>query len=121
MLTLWKSLIQPRLDYCSQLWCPADQTSINLLEGIQHSFFSKVAGMENLSHWERIKKLCVYSQERRRERYMVLFLWNISEGLVKGYDVAFTECGRRGRMAEVKPHVNSAPAAVKNQGNPPWE
>ena len=45
---------------------------------------------------------------------MVLFLWKISEGLVKGYDVAFTECGRRGRMAEVKPHVSSAPAAVKN-------
>ena len=29
MLTLMKSLVQPKLDYCYQLWSPADQTSIN--------------------------------------------------------------------------------------------
>ena len=29
MLTILRSLIQPRLDYCSQLWSPRDQTSIN--------------------------------------------------------------------------------------------
>ena len=35
MLTLWKSSIQPKLDYCSQLWSPADQTSINKIESVQ--------------------------------------------------------------------------------------
>ena len=25
MVTLWKSLIQSRLEYCSQLWSPSDQ------------------------------------------------------------------------------------------------
>ena len=33
MMTLWKSMIQSRLDYCSQLWSPQDQTSISKLEG----------------------------------------------------------------------------------------
>ena len=32
MLTLLRSLIQPRLDYCSQLWSPRDQASINRIE-----------------------------------------------------------------------------------------
>ena len=32
MKTLWKSLIQPKLDYCSQLWSPEDQDSINSIE-----------------------------------------------------------------------------------------
>ena len=31
MMTLWKCLIQPKLDYCSQLWTPDDQESINLI------------------------------------------------------------------------------------------
>ena len=35
MLTLLKSLVQPKLDYCSQLWSPSDQTSINKLESVQ--------------------------------------------------------------------------------------
>ena len=30
MMTIWKSLVQPRLDYCSQLWSPSDQASIAL-------------------------------------------------------------------------------------------
>ena len=29
MLTIWKSLIQSKLDYCSQLWSPPDQSSIS--------------------------------------------------------------------------------------------
>ena len=33
--TLLKSLIQPRLNYCSQLWSPADQTSINKIESVR--------------------------------------------------------------------------------------
>jgi hypothetical protein len=32
MLTILRSLIQPRLDYCSQLWSPRDQSAINRLE-----------------------------------------------------------------------------------------
>ena len=37
MMTIWKSLVQPKLDYCSQLWSPSDQASIALLEGVQAS------------------------------------------------------------------------------------
>ena len=35
MLTLLKSLVQPKLDYCSQLWSPSDQSSIKKLELVQ--------------------------------------------------------------------------------------
>jgi hypothetical protein len=74
---------------------------------------SNVAGLSEMNHWERLSKVNLYSQERRRERYMAIFLWKISEGLVKGYTVSFTETGRRGRVAVVKPNVSSAPAAVQ--------
>ena len=99
MTTIWKTIIQPRLDYCSQLWSPDDQLSINSLEAVQHHFLAKVTGMESLNHWERLKKLNLYSQERRRERYTMIFVWKISQGLVAGYDLHFTHCARKGRMA----------------------
>ena len=34
MLTIWKTVVQPKLDYCSVLWSPNDQGSISRLESI---------------------------------------------------------------------------------------
>jgi hypothetical protein len=79
MKTIWKSIIQPRLDYCSQLWSPDDQHSINAIEAVQRHFLARVSRMENMNHWERLKKMNLNSQERRRERYMAIFIWKISE------------------------------------------
>ena len=76
-------------------------------------YCTNIAGLTGLDHWERLKRVNLYSQERRRERYMAIFLWKISEGKVRGYHVNFVEAGRRGRMAVVKPNVSSAPAAVQ--------
>ena len=42
MLTLWKQLVIPVLDYCSQLWCPWTRTDITKLEGVQRTFTSKI-------------------------------------------------------------------------------
>ena len=115
MVTLWKSIIQPRLDYCSQLWTPDDQESINSIESVQKNFLSRITGTETMNHRERLKFLHLYSQERRRERYVVIFLWKIAEGLVKGYEIGFSELdnGRRCRTALPKPYIRTAPAAVR--------
>ena len=37
MTTLWKSLIIPHLDYCSQLWNPQEKGLIQGIEAIQRS------------------------------------------------------------------------------------
>ena len=50
MMTLWKSMIQSRLDYCSQLWSPQDQTSITKLEGVARAFTARVDRMEGLDY-----------------------------------------------------------------------
>ena len=102
MMTIWKSLIHPKLDYCSQVWSPSDQASIALLEGVQRNFSSMVAGMEGKDYIDRLDSLNMYSQERRRERYQVIFIWKISQGLVQGYNLEFSNSDRRGRM--VVPH-----------------
>ena len=113
MKTIWKSIIQPRLDYCSQLWSPDDQYSINSIESVQRHFLSKVSGLASLNHWERLKRMGFYSQERRRERYMIIFVWKISQGLVQGYTIDFNDSERRGMLAVTKPYIS----CEKGQGS----
>ena len=76
MLTILNSLVQPRLDYCSQLWSPSDQGSINKIESIQYNLVNRIrdAKLTNLNYWEKLKELKLFSQERRRERYQLIFL-----------------------------------------------
>ena len=113
MLTIWKTVVQPKLDYCSVLWSPSDQGSISRLESIARHFSAQVSGMEDKDYWERLDELHMYSQERRRERYSIIFLWKLAQQLVSGYTVEFVQNPRRGRLAVVHPIVASAPASVK--------
>ena len=113
MLTLWKSLIQSKLDYCSQLWSPSDQASITSLEGVARNYTSRVGGMEGLDYWERLHKLAMYSQERRRERYQIIFIWKLSQGLVTGYRLPFVQNMRRGLLVAVPHMASKSPAAVR--------
>ena len=57
MLTLWKALILPRLDYCSQLWSPHCKDEIRDIEMTQRSYIRKINGMSKFSYWEQLKKL----------------------------------------------------------------
>ena len=64
---------------------------------------------------EKLREVGLYSQERRRERYQVIFIWKISQGMVSGYDIEFTHTnGRRGRYAVPKRVVRAAPVKVRN-------
>jgi hypothetical protein len=115
MLTVLRTLIQPRLDYCSQLWSPRDQYSINLLESIQRCFISQVKGpaLKEMTYWERLSELRVYSQERRRERYQICFLWKLSQGLIQGFEIKWQWSDRRGRLTVPASIPNNAPSNVK--------
>ena len=121
MLTLWKSLIQSRLDYCSQLWSPKNATEINQLEDVQRSFTSQIDGMEELDYRERLKSLRLYSQERRRERYLIIFIWKIAMKLVDGFHIKVRDHGRRGRLAIVKNIPASAPSRSGMQQKVLWQ
>ena len=72
MILLWKSLVLSKLDYCSQLWSPTVKGDIQKLEMIQRSFIRKIDDMRHLDYWTQLKKLHLYSLERRRERYIVI-------------------------------------------------
>ena len=82
MLTLWKSLVLPILDYCSQLWSPSKIGEIQQIENVQKSFTRKIFSSNRKDYWDRLKAFGLYSLQRRRERYRIIYVWKILEGLV---------------------------------------
>ena len=117
MITLWKSLARSRLEYCSQLWCPLKKGDIQNIEMVQRSYIRKISGMRDLSYWEQLNKLKMYSLERRRERYRIIYTWRILEGHVPNVGnnrITSREHERRGREC-VPPSVKpSADRQVQN-------
>ena len=83
MMRMFNSYIKSKLEYCSMVWSPWQQNEINKLERIQKSFTSKIVWIEKLDYHERLKKLNLYSLERRRERYLIINSWQQVEGLTE--------------------------------------
>ena len=81
--------------------------------GFHRHFTSKIDGMSGLDYWERLASLRLYSHLRRRERYQIIFLWKVAQGLVQGYPATFVQNERRGRLMQLAPLNNASPAAVK--------
>ena len=107
MMTLFKSLVLSLLDYASQLWSPHLLKSIYLIEKVQRSFTKHITGIKNKPYDERLKLLNLYSVQRRRDRYQIIYLWKIIEGLVPNLStpITCTYSERRGRSCVVS-HVN---------------
>merc|ERR1712098_122864 len=68
MIKMFNTYIKSKLEYCSILWSPEKQTPISELEDIQKIFTKKIDGMEGLNYHERLKKLNMYSLERKGDR-----------------------------------------------------
>ena len=86
MLTLLKVLIRPHLEYGCQVWNPHKACEIKLLESVQRSFTRKIdgttVGTVKMNYWERLQHLKLYSLQRRRERYIIIYVWKIVYGHV---------------------------------------
>ena len=120
MLLLWKSLVRSNIDYCCQLWNPAKVKAIQDIELLQRSFLQKINGMYDLSYWEQLSALSLNSLERRRERYIIMYVWRILENITPNFNnpnaggLQAKHNERRGRTCVV-PLVNrNAPASAKN-------
>ena len=61
----------------------------------------------DMPYHERLKSLGLYSLQRRRERYCIIYIWKIIEGLAPNFSnpITSTFSGRRGRSCVIS-HVN---------------
>ena len=100
MLTVYKSVILPRLEYGCQLWNPNACHLINSLERVQRSITKYIKNMYDISYEERLSTLKLYSLQRRRDIYLVIYIWKILEKLVSNLSppIEMTNSARLGCM-----------------------
>lgn len=81
---LYKALVLSRIEYNCLLWSPSSSGQIARLESVQRSFTRRIdhfSGQNRPNYWERLTRLNMYSLERRRERYAVLYIWKVLQGI----------------------------------------
>ena len=75
MIKMFNTYIKSRLEYCCIVWSPVQQNYINELEKVQKTFTSKIKDKEDLDYYKRLKELKLYSLERRRDKYFIIYGW----------------------------------------------
>ena len=57
LMTLFKSLVIPVVEYGSIVWSPHKRGEINEIESVQRSFTSKLEGLKDMNYHQRLKSL----------------------------------------------------------------
>ena len=100
---MWNTYLQPHIDYCSQLWAPQDGVNLNRLEKLLQSFTARIPAVQSLNYWDRFKELRMNSEQRRLERYKIIYSWKVLEGKVPNCGLEREDSLRNGRVIKVRP------------------
>ena len=91
MLTLLKQLVYNTAEYNSVLWSPTDRDQIDQLESIQNNFLKRIQPNNNrlMDYWDRLELYKLYSLERRRGRYSIIYAWKVIHELYPNPGISF--------------------------------
>jgi len=113
MLTLFKTMVRSKLEYCCPVWNPHKISDIKAIENIQRNYTRRINGCQDIDYWARLKKLGIMSLQRRRERYVIIHTWKILNGRAPNdIDMLFKDTLRHGKRAIVPPTNNSAQRSI---------
>ena len=91
------------MEYCCQLWSPWRVGEKQSIEAVQRWFTSRISSVRHLDYWGRLDALSLYSLERRRERYAILYIHKILTGrTINNLNICFTIHKRRGRICSIE-------------------
>ena len=104
MMTLYRSFVRSQLEYCSLLWHPQKISDIEVIEGVQRAFTSRISVVSQFEYWERLRKLKLTSLQRRRERFIIIWMFRCRLGEVPNdLGIEFRSSGRLGIQAVLPP------------------
>ena len=83
MMNLYKTLVRPHLEYCSQVWSPHYKADVRRIEAVQRRFTKLIKGCRSLTYEERLKKLQLNTLEYRRDRCDQIETFKIMKDLSK--------------------------------------
>ena len=61
---------------------PGQAQGMLALEKLLYDYTQKIPELREESYWRRLEILKMFSQERRLERYRIIYVWKVLEGLV---------------------------------------
>ena len=102
MLNLWKPLLIQILDYCCQLWSSWTKTNIRNIESVQRTLTHSISEVRHLNYWERLRHLKLYSLERRKERYIIMYVWKMITRIVPNIGITTKHHKRYCRSCEIR-------------------
>lgn len=118
LMSLFKSLVIPIMDYCSVVWNPHKRKDIQAIEKIQRNFTRRIKNLSDVNYHQRLKYLHIYSMERRRERYELLYIFKIIKHQVPNIGLKWKFSPRRGRVLIPPPvRKNSSASAATMRRN----
>ena len=113
MLTLFKSMVRSRLEYCCPVWNPSKVGDIQAIESVQRQFTRRINACKDLNYWERLKMLDILSLQRRRERYMIIHVWKmLNNHAPNNIEMTFYQHERHGTRANVPAYNYRAQKSV---------
>ena len=106
MITIYKSLIRPHLEYCVQLWSPVAKHGnwqlIMSIENVQRRFTRLIDGVGLMTYEERLKKLGLTTLLERRARGDLIETFRIVNGIAN-YGETLFNLSRSGARLVIRP------------------
>ena len=81
VVTLYKSLILPHLEYCVQFWSPSLKKDIDRLERVQARATKLIPEIRHMSYENRLKILGMHTLKSRRIRFDLVQTYKILHGV----------------------------------------
>ena len=81
-LCLYKALVRPMLEYCTEVWNPYLEKDIKALENVQRRATKLVPNISKLSYDDRLRSLKLYPLRDRRLRGDMITVFKMMNGMV---------------------------------------
>ena len=117
VMTLYKTLVLPHLEYCSIIWAPTATKDLVKLEQVQRRATRAISGLQKQNYWERLKKLHLFSVQRRFERYLIIYCFKCIHDIVPNPGIKFTINPRTGISCYIPLKNATDKKIVKNLKN----
>ena len=92
---------------------PVDGRRLGHLENLQRHFTSRIPSVSSMNYWKRLSQLQMLSQQRRLERYRIIYVWKVIESLVPNCGILDESKPRLGRMCNVPHLVKNSSSRIK--------